>query len=275
MTTITAPTTGTRSTPSADGTQIAYEAHGAGPALVFVDGAMCQRSLGPSAGLAKELASDFAIHVYDRRGRGESGAGASPWSIDRELEDLAAVIEAAGGSAHVFGVSSGAVLGLEAARRGLPIDRLALYEAPFILADTHEPHPADTPQRVQQLVDRGERGEAVKAFMRLVGVPAPFTGLMRVLPAWKKMTGVAHTLPYDLAIVNPYQQGEPLPAGRYDAVAQETLVIAGGKSPEYMRNAQAAIAAALQHGRLETLPGQTHMVKAKVTAPVLAAFLVA
>src|SRR4051794_17651887 len=111
--------------------------------------------------------------------------------------------------------------------------------------------------------------------MRLVGVPAPFIGLMRVLPAWKKMTGVAHTLPYDLAIVTPYQQGEPLPVGRYAGIGQDTLVIAGGKSPEYMRNAQAAVAAAVPNGRLETLPGQTHMVKAKVTAPVVARFLLA
>jgi pimeloyl-ACP methyl ester carboxylesterase len=275
MTTITAPTTGTRFTTSADGTEIAYEVHGAGPALVCVDGAMCQRSLGPSAGLAKELASDFAVHVYDRRGRGDSGAGASTWSVEREIEDLAAVMETAGGSAHVFGVSSGAALALEGARRGLPIDRLAIYEAPFVLDDTRAPHPVDTPQQLQQFVDRGERGEAVKAFMRLVGVPAPFIGLMRVLPAWKKMTGIAHTLPYDLALVNPYQQGHPLPQGHYDDVEQDTLVIAGGKSPEYMRNAQAGIAHALPHGTLTTLPGQTHMVKPKATAPVLAGFLMA
>jgi pimeloyl-ACP methyl ester carboxylesterase len=270
-----ATTTATRYVASLDGTQIAYEVRGTGPALVLVDGAMCQRAMGPSAALAEELSDVFAVHLYDRRGRGESDAGASPWSIDREIEDLAAVIGAAGGSAHVAGVSSGAALALEAARRGLPIDRLALYEAPFIVDGSHAPHAPDVPQRMQALVDRGERGKAVKTFMRLVGVPTPFIGLMRVMPAWKKMTGVAHTLPYDLALVNPYQQGEPLPAGRYDAVTQETLVIAGGKSPEYMRNAQAAIAAALQHGRLETLPGQTHMVKAKVTAPVLAAFLLA
>jgi pimeloyl-ACP methyl ester carboxylesterase len=273
MTTITATTTGTQFTTSADGTRIAYEVHGSGPALIFVDGAMCQRSMGPSGGLAKELRADFAVHVYDRRGRGESDPGTSPWSLEREIEDLAAVVEAAGGSAHVLAVSSGAALSLEAARRGVPIDRLALYEAPFILDDTHPPHPADTPQRVQRLVDDGERGEAVKAFMRQVGLPAPFIGLMRVLPAWKKMTGIAHTLPYDLAIVTPYQQGEPLPDGHYADIGQETLVIAGGKSPVYMRNAQAAIAGALPHGMLETLPGQTHMVKAKVTGPVVSRFL--
>src|SRR3954468_14659408 len=230
MTTITAPT-GTQFATSADGTRIAYEVHGSGPSVVFVDGAMCQRSMGPSTGIAKELAAGFAVHGYDRRGRGESDPGASPWSLEREIEDLAAVVEAAGGGAHVIGVSSGAAISLEAARRGVPIDRLALYEAPFILDDTQPPHPADTPQRVQRLVDDGERGEAVKAFMRLVGMPAPFIGLMRVLPAWKKMTGIAHTLPYELAIVTPFQQGEPLVPGYYDDVRQPTLVIAGGKSP--------------------------------------------
>lgn len=131
--TLTAASTRTQFATSADGTRIAYEVHGSGPALVFVDGAMCQRTLGPSASLAEALASDFSVHVYDRRGRGESDAGATPWSIDREIEDLAAIIEVAGGSAHVLALSSGAALALEAAARGLPIDRLAVYEAPFIL----------------------------------------------------------------------------------------------------------------------------------------------
>lgn len=276
MTTITAPTTttrtGTQIATSADGTSIAYEVHGSGPALILVDGGLCYRTMGPAAGLAKALAADFTVHIYDRRGRGESDPGATPWSIDRELEDLAAMIDGGGGSAHVFGVSSGAALSLEAARRGLPINRLALYEAPFILDDTRAPHPLDTPQQLRDLVDRGERGEAVKTFMRLVGLPAPFIGLMRVLPAWKKLTGIAHTLPYDLSIVNAHQQGEPLPEGRYAGVEQETLVIAGSKGPKYMRNAQAGIAAAVPNARLETLPGQTHMVKPKATCPVIIPF---
>ena len=275
MTTITAPAAtqaGTQFVTSADGTRIAYEVNGSGPALVFVDGGMCQRTMGPSAGLADALASDFTVHVYDRRGRGDSDAGATPWSIDRELDDLAAIVGVAGGSAHVLALSSGAALALEAANRGLPITRLAVYEAPFIVDDSRAPHPTDAPARVQDLVDRGERGEAVKTFMRMAGLPAPFIGLMRVLPAWRKMTALAHTVPYDLAIVNPHQQGEPLPPGRYAGVDVPTLVIAGGKSPEYMRNAQAAISVAVPDGRLVTLPGQTHMVKPKVTAPVVTRF---
>lgn len=266
-------TTTTKFATSADGTQIAYESVGSGPALVLVDGALCQRSMGPSRGLAEALAGRFTVFAYDRRGRGESGPGASTYSVTREVEDLLAVIGAAGGRAHVLGSSSGAVLALEAARQGAPIDRIAAYEAPFIVDATHTANDLRLPERAQALVDEGQRGEAVKLFMRTVGVPAPFIAIMRFMPAWKKLTGVAHTLPYDLSITVGHQQGKPLPTGYYAQVASETLVIAGGKSPAWMRNAQAAVAEAVPHGRLETLPGQTHMVKAKVVAPVVAEFL--
>ncbi len=272
MTTATITPSSTQYATSADGTAIAHEVTGTGPALVCVDGAMCQRTLGPARDLAKALAGDFTVHVYDRRGRGESDAGASPYHLDHEIEDLQAVIDAVGGSAHVFAASSGAALALEAAGQGVAIDRLALYEAPFILDDTHAPNAIDLPEQMQAMIDAGRRGEAVKTFMRLVGVPAPFVGLMRVMPAWKKMTAVAHTLPYDLSIVVPQQQGRPMPEGRYAGVAPTTLVIAGGKSPGYMRNAQARIAESVPDARLVTLNGQTHMIKAKATAPVITEF---
>jgi pimeloyl-ACP methyl ester carboxylesterase len=263
----------TRHTTSLDGTRIAYEVRGSGPALVLVDGAMCHRAMGPSRGLATRLANDFTVHAYDRRGRGESGPGTSPYDAAREVEDLLAVIEAAGGRAHVFGASSGATLALDAARAGAPVDRLAVYESPAIVDGTRPPNDPRLPESVAALVAQGRRPEAVRTFLRTVGVPAPVVGLMRFLPAWKQMTAVAHTLPYDLALVIGQQQGRPLPAGCYDAVTSPTLVLAGGKSPTYMRNAQAAIADAVPGARLETLPGQTHMIKAKVVAPVLAAFL--
>ena len=268
-------TTGTIRTTSADGTSIAYEVAGEGPALVLVDGALCSRAMGPSRGLASALAQDFRVFAYDRRHRGESGPGASPYDGGREVEDLAAVIDAAGGTAHVFGVSSGGALALEAARAGVPMERLAVYEAPFIVDDTH---PANDPQlaaHLETLVSAGRRGEAVKAFLRVVGAPAPMVAMMRLMPVWKKLTGVAHTLPYDVSLVAEHRQGRPLREGYYDAVAPETLVIAGGKSPEHMRNAQAAIAAAVSKARLAVLPGQTHIVKAKVVGPVLADFLTA
>jgi pimeloyl-ACP methyl ester carboxylesterase len=263
----------TRFVRSTDGTEIAYEVSGTGPGLVLVDGAMCQRALGPARALAALLADTFTVYAYDRRGRGESGPGVAPWDAARELEDLAAVLEVAGGRPHLFGSSSGGALALEAARLGLPVGRLVVYEAPFIVDGTHAPNDADLPDQVRGLVDEGRRGEAVRTFLRVVGMPAAMVPLMRFMPPWKQMTAIAHTLPYDLAMVVPHQQGKPLPEGCYDAVEAETLVIAGGKSPEYMRNAQAAIAAAVPHARLETLPGQTHMIKAGAVAPVVRSFL--
>jgi pimeloyl-ACP methyl ester carboxylesterase len=258
---------------SADGTRIAYEVSGSGPALVLVDGALCQRSMGPARKLAEQLAPQFTVHSYDRRGRGESGAGETAYHPDREVEDLAAVIEAAGGHAHVFGSSSGAALALRAAQVGLPIDRIAVYEAPYIVDDTHAPSDPDLPAQLHTLVDEGRRGDAVTLFMKTVGAPGLMIRVMKLFPVWRKLTSVAHTLPYDLAFVIDHQQGRPLPDGLYDAVAQPTLVIAGGKSPQYLRNAEAAVTAALPDARLETLSGQTHMIKAKVTAPVVAAHL--
>jgi pimeloyl-ACP methyl ester carboxylesterase len=182
---------------------------------------------------------------------------------------------APGAHAHVFGSSSGAALALAAAQSGVPMDRLALYEAPFIVDDSRAPNDLDLTVRTRSLVERGQRGDAVRLFLRTVGAPGPMIAVMRLLPVWKKLTAVAHTLPHDLTIVLDRQQGRPLPEGLYDAVAAPTLVIAGGKSPEYLRNAQAAVAEAVPDGRVETLPGQTHMIKAKVTAPVVAAHLLA
>ena len=265
-------TTETRFATSADGTQIAYDVTGDGPALVVVEGAMCQRTMGVGKTLKDSLKDRFAVYCYDRRGRGESGPGSKStgaYAVQHEVEDLVAVLEAAGDSPFVLGASSGAALALEAARQGVPMERLAVYEAPFIVDGTHAPNDPALGERTRALVEAGRRGEAVKLFMRVVGAPRPMVAVMSLLPVWKRITGVAHTLPNDYEIVLPFQQGLPLPDGHYAPVLPETLVIAGGKSPEYMRNAQAAIAAQLPHGRLVTLPGQTHLVKAKPTTPVL------
>ncbi|HYO39747.1 MAG TPA: alpha/beta hydrolase [Nocardioidaceae bacterium] len=271
MSTTTEPTT--RFATSADGTTIAFQTTGDGPALVVVDGALCSRTMGPSQDLAAHLASRFCVTSYDRRGRGDSDAGASPHSLDREVEDLRAVLEAVGGHAHVLGVSSGGAIALEAARIGTPIDQVVVYEAPFIVDGTHPANDLRLPQRLQTMVDAGRRGEAVATFLRTVGLPRPVVAVMRWLPMWRSLTALAHTLPYDLSIVVPFQQGRPLPEGHYEAVRVPTLVIAGGKSPRYMRNAQAAIAAAVPGARFQVLAGQTHMVKAQVVAPVVATFL--
>lgn len=258
---------------SADGTRIAYEIIGDGPAIVLVDGALCQRAMGPARELAAALSDRFTTVCYDRRGRGESGAGESPHSAEREVEDLAAVISAVGGHAHVFASSSGAALALDAARAGVPIDRLVAYEVPFILDDTRAPDAPDFAERVCSMVERGDRGAAVKTFLKAVGAPAPMVAVMPLFPMWRKLTAVAHTLPHDLSIVVPFRQGHALPEDQYAGVATPTLVIAGEKSPAYLKNAQAAVAAQLPHGTLRELAGQTHMIRAKVTAPVVCEFL--
>lgn len=266
-------TTPTRFATSADGTEIAYDATGSGPAVVVVEGALCQRSMGTTQALRPLLSEHHTVFAYDRRGRGESGPGATPYAVAREVEDLVAVLEAAGPEAAVVGASSGAALVLEAARAGVPMRKIALYEVPFIVDDTHAPNDPALGRRTQDLVDAGRRADAVRLFLRTVGAPAFAVALMRVLPVWKKLCAVAHTLPYDFEIVLPHEQGRPLPDGYLTGVTAPALVIAGGKSPAYMRNAQAAIAEQLPHGRLEVLPGQTHMVRGKATVPVLRGFL--
>lgn len=271
MPTVTA-TTSTRFVTSADGTAIAYDVTGSGPAVVVVEGALCQRTMGTAKALIPGLSSSFAVFAYDRRGRGESGSGSSPYAVEREVEDLVAVLGAAGPDAFVIGASSGAVLVLEALRRGVSMRKVALYEAPFIVDSTHEPNDPDLGIRTQQLVDAGRRGDAVQLFLRTVGVPALGVMTMRLMPVWKKLCGVAHTLPNDYALVLEHQQGEPLPADYLSEVTVPALVLVGGKSPEYMKNAQAAIAGALPAGMLRDLPGETHMVRGKATVPVLREF---
>ncbi|MDQ2584558.1 alpha/beta fold hydrolase [Saccharothrix yanglingensis] len=256
---------------SKDGTEIAYSRTGSGPALVVVDGAMCHRGFGPSAGIAKALAGHFTVHTYDRRGRGGSGGGTER-DVRKEVEDLAAVVEEAGGSAHLFGMSSGGTLVVEAAHRGVAARRIAVYESPMTLDGTRAPMDPDLPARVDRAVAEGRPGDAVKLFLRYVGMPGPMVALFPLLPAWKKLKAVGHTLPNDFAIVGEFQHGTPPAADRWKGADVPALVIAGGKSPEHLRNAQRHLAEALPQGELTVLPGQTHMVKAAVTAPVLLDF---
>src|SRR5215218_8586591 len=215
---------------SEDGTPIAFDTAGRGSPLIVVDGALCHRAMGPSRRLADLLAPRFTVFIYDRRGRGESGDTA-PYAVEREVEDIQALIEVAGGSAYLFGISSGAALALEAARRDPAVKTLALYEPPFIVDDSRPPVPKDHATKLTELTAADRRGDAVKLFLRQVGAPAIFVALMRLTPVWSKLKAVAHTLPYDAAIVGEYQAGAPLPANRWASVAMPTLVVAGGKSP--------------------------------------------
>jgi len=261
---------------SKDGTTIAYDRAGSGPPLVLVGGALTSRTFGVNVSLARHLADRFAVFSYDRRGRGDS-SDTTPYAVQREIEDVEAVIDAAGGHACLYGISSGAVLALEAAC-ALPgkVDKLALYEAPCVVDDTRPPVPADAPALAARLVADSRRGAAVRLFLADYSqVPAVFVALMRVLPAWRKLTAVAHTLPYDLAVIAGLQQGKPLPAGRWGALNVPVLVMTGGKSPAWLKNAQLALRDTLTGADYLTLDGQTHVVQGKALAPVLAEYFTA
>lgn len=260
---------------SKDGAAIAFDRAGSGPPVILVDGALCSRASGPNGPLAGLLAERFTVFTYDRRGRGES-SDVPPYAVEREVEDIAALITEAGGAAMVYGISSGAVLALEAAARGLPIERLALYEPPLVVDDSRRPIPEDYLPRLEGLLAAGRRGAAVTHFMRrAVGLPAIVTLMMRCMPMWSTLKAVAHTLPYDARILGDTGAGKPLPAQRWAGATVPIIVIDGGKSPAWIRSGARALADTLPGAQRRTLPGQTHIVKPEALAPALIEFFAA
>jgi pimeloyl-ACP methyl ester carboxylesterase len=207
---------------------------------------------------------------YDRRGRGESGDTA-PYAVEREIEDIAALIAAADGSASVFGYSSGATLALKAAAAGLAITHLVLYEPPFNTDDSYPRLAADFADQLAGLVSAGRRGEAVELYQTTaVGIPEDVVAQMRHAPFRPGLEAMAHTLAYEAAIIGDRSR----PAALLAAVTIPALVITGEQSPSFLRNAARAAARALSDGRLAVLPGQTHEINPDATAPVMAKFLI-
>ncbi len=256
---------------SKDGTTIAYTKVGQGPALILVDGALCYRASGPSGPLAEQLSPYFTVYTYDRRGRGESNE-VKPYAIEREVEDISALIEAAGGAAFVYGASSGAALALEAAKRLPSITKLVLYEAPFVVDQSRPPMSERDASVFDELMAANRRSAAVKRFMRNVGLPAIVVALMPLMPAWSKLKAVAHTLPYDTQLTARFQRGEPLSADYWSSVNIPTLVVYGGKSPAWMQNGMKALVEALPQAEGRALEGATHMVKPQWLAPLIVDF---
>jgi pimeloyl-ACP methyl ester carboxylesterase len=257
---------------SADGTRIAFERQGSGPALILVDGAMCYRANGPNGPLATLLARHFTVYTYDRRGRGESGDTA-PYTVDREIDDLRALVKQAGGGVHLYGISSGGALALEAVNAGLPVRKLALYELPYVVDHSRKIIADDYESTMDSLVAAGKRAAAISHFMtKGIGLPAVFMIMMRLMPAWPKLKAVAHTLPYDTSFTAPLQRGKPLPTDRWTGVSAPIMVIAGSRSPAWMQTAMRALANVLPDAKHHTLPGQTHIVKPAALAPVLVDF---
>jgi pimeloyl-ACP methyl ester carboxylesterase len=256
---------------SRDGTRIAYSRTGDGPPVIVVDGAACYRKFGPSTRLATLLAEHFTVVTYDRRGRGSS-SDTQPYAAGREIEDLQALIGEAGGSAYLYGVSSGAALALETAARGTGVKKLVLYEAPFTEEASRAAAAGEYSAQLSRLLAADRRGGAARLFLRRAGLPGVVITLMRVLPVWSKLTAIAPTLAYDDAVLSIAKPGQPLPAGRWTTVTIPALCVAGGNSPAWLRDGMRALAQALPHARFRALEGQTHVVRPKVHAPLLKEF---
>lgn len=262
---------------SADGTRIAFQTEGQGPAVILVNGALGDRRLDRKfklmSGLSARLAPSYTVVNYDRRGRGESNE-AGPFAVAREIEDIAALIGAVGGTASLFGFSSGGALALGAAAAGVGVERLAMYETPFMVDPNDKMPSRDYAQRLGELVAAGDRSGAVAHFMRnAVGMPAPVVAAMRLMPAWKLMKANAHSLPYDWAVLGEeHMYGKPLRAEEWLSVTAPTLVIYGGKSPSNLQKGSRALAETLPNAELRVLEGIGHNLKADALAPVLVDF---
>nr|BFD82558.1 alpha/beta hydrolase [Streptomyces sp. Xyl84] len=254
-----------KKTLSRDGTPIAYQRTGTGPVVVLVSGAM---STGATvAPLAAALSRRFCAVVYDRRGRGESGDTA-PYAVEREVEDLAAVIDAVGGDAALYGISSGGALALRAAAAGLPVRRVAVYEPPFDVREDRAADHARYTEELERALAQGRRGDAVELFLRVTGLAEQMIVNARQSPMWPGLEAVAPTLAYDDAVMGD----GTVPGGLLAGVTVPLLAVAGDAGPVWMREAARQVALAAPQGTYRVLAGQTHAVEPEVLAPVLAEF---
>jgi pimeloyl-ACP methyl ester carboxylesterase len=251
---------------SKDGTPIAFDQSGEGPPIILVVGAFNERSTG--APLAAQLSEHFTVFNYDRRGRGASGDTA-PYAIKREIEDLAALLEEAGGSSSVFGYSSGALLTLVAAASSLAISRLALYDPPYLVDDGTPQRAQDISVRLTELLSSGRRGDAVELYQtEIVGIPAEIVAQLRQAPFRPALENIAHTLIYEATLLGDM----PVLAEQLPSITISTLVISGGTSQARMRSAAQTLADALPNAQHRSLEGQTHDIVPAVLAPVLEEF---
>ena len=254
---------------SSDGTTIAFDRWGEGTPLIYVGGALNDRSAG--APLAQLLAPRFTVISYDRRGRGASG-DTPPYAVEREVEDLEALVAAAGGSAFVYGMSSGGVLALEAAAQGVAIAKLAIYEPPFMADEGQQQGAREYAAKLTELLSADRRGDALELFLTRIGTPAEVVRQMRGAPMWPALEGLAQSLGYETVLMGEANQGGRVPTELLATVGTPTLVLDGGASPGWMREVARRVADALPGGRHRTLEGQTHDVSPRVLAPVLEEF---
>jgi pimeloyl-ACP methyl ester carboxylesterase len=259
---------------STDGSRIAFDRYGSGPTVILVGGALGYRKFKKMEELSKLLAERCTVINYDRRGRGDS-TEVKPFAVEREIEDIAALIEAAGGSASLWGWSSGGALALRAAGAGVGVERLSVYEVPFMVTGVATRPTPDYGERLDELVAAGDRSGAVKHFMRnSMGVPAPFVALMRLMPMWKGLRATADTLPYDWAALGKHNMyGAPLDPHEWASVTVPTLIVHGANSPDELQEGSRALAEVLPNAELRVLDRVSHNVKMNLLAPILTDFL--
>lgn len=240
---------------SVDGTAIAYDQVGNGPAVILVNGALGYRAMGFLTPLANLLAQHFTVIDYDRRGRGES-TDTQPFAVEREIEDIEALINEVGGEAYLSGISSGACLALEAAiKLGGKVKKLAMYEAPYDSDDARQQAFRNYRKQLVEVLAEGRRGDALGLFMMFVGMPPEHLEGARKMPMWPMWEAVAHTLPYDAAALG---EDGSVPTEKAARVTVPTLVMDGSASFPFMNTTAVALAKALPNGEHRTLEGQTH-----------------
>jgi pimeloyl-ACP methyl ester carboxylesterase len=243
---------------SKDGTVIAYEESGSGPVLILVSGALADRS--GNRRLARHLSDLFTVINYDRRGRGASG-NSSPYTIEKEVEDIAALVDASGGSAFLFGSSSGSVLALDAAAQlGPKVKKLYMFEPPFIVDSSRPPMDKTLSGAIDRQIAVGNRGEAVRLFFtKGMGIPSFGVTMMRFLmPGWSKMCSMAHTIPYDLLILDGTQAGQPLPVERWKKATVPIKVSVGGRSEAFFHSGAKGLIQTLPSSQYQSLDGLNH-----------------
>jgi pimeloyl-ACP methyl ester carboxylesterase len=251
---------------SKDGTVIAFDQVGAGPPVIVVAGASCDR--GVDATLAGEMAQHLTVLHYDRRGRGDSG-DCPPYMVAREIEDIHALVDAAGGSASLLGMSSGAVLAAEAAASGVPVNRLIMWEPPFSLDEEARRRTQAYAAQLRELLAQDRHADALTLFMRQVGIPEEMIAGMQRSPHWQNGLALAPTLAYDAAVMGDGS----IPTDRLARIGAPTLVLSGSRSPELVRQAAARTATAVPGGRHDILADQDHNVAPAAIAPIVAQFV--
>lgn len=253
---------------SKDGTTLAYDVYGSGPALIYITGATCFRAFEPVVHDASVFSGQFTVYNYDRRGRGDSG-NTLPYAIEREIEDIDALIDAAGGSAFLYGHSSGAVLALEAALRlGDKVRRAVIYDASYVQDAAEQQAYGELIHSVTTLLDQGRYEDALIAFLRGIEMPDDAIDWMQQSPQWPTMIALAPTLAYDTLLTS-----EPPPLERLSHLTTPVCILYGELSPPSIHAVAAQLCAAIPNATCQQVAGQDHMPPPEIVLDILTTFL--